>query len=195
MSLSSQVAALATRVATEIKALKVLPKSLTGTYAQRPTASSVPDGTIYYATNVPEAYRSQGSTWYNVGAGGNELGYAQTIAMFSTTSSSPVDVTGLTTTFVVGERPIELVFHADLANSVAANPVVAYVMLDGVIKVRPSTRGIYNDTWHTVNGSVRIAGLTPGTTHVAKIAVATGGGTGRITGDFDNPAFITARTL
>lgn len=37
--------------------------SFSGTYADRPEASTVPVGSMYYSTDIPVQYRSNGSTW------------------------------------------------------------------------------------------------------------------------------------
>lgn len=50
---------------------------------------------------------------------GIELGYAQRTSDFTTTSTSLVDVTGLTTSVVVATRPIVVRFEAVLGSSVS----------------------------------------------------------------------------
>ncbi|WP_030147673.1 hypothetical protein [Mycetocola saprophilus] len=174
-----------------------IPPSLSGTYAARPAANSVPAATIYYPTNVPETYRSDGSVWSVVGAGGNELGYAQLTSQFNTASTTPVDVPGLTVTFVVGERPIMLRLDADMASQGPNGTAVAHIILDGVRLAGPGLNAPPADRWVTISRGVRKGGLVPGSTHVAKIQLQSAATTysARITGDSTNPASLSVVTL
>ena len=56
------------------------PLSLTGTFAARPAATAVPNGMLYYPTDVSEHYRSNGSVWLTVGVagGGSWINYTPT---------------------------------------------------------------------------------------------------------------------
>lgn len=191
------------RLAVELKtptsevgaALKdAVPRSISGTYAARPAANTVPDGSVYYATNVPEAYRSNGTAWSVIGAGGNELATAQLTSPASVAAGSQVDITGLTATFVVGERPIEIRFDGDLKTSLANTAVVIYLMLDGTTRLIPSFTGLAADKFITISKRARIGGLVPGSTHTLK-AQWNGGGTMTLNGSTDNPASISVVTL
>lgn len=86
--------------------LDAQPPTLTGTYSARPTASSVPVNSIYFATDVQEMYISNGSSWTTLPASGSVLGAANLGTAFSTTSTSSVDVTGMVVTFTAGTRPV-----------------------------------------------------------------------------------------
>lgn len=169
--------------------------SLGGLLAARPLATAVPVGATYTPTDVPEQYRSTGTAWVVVGSGGNELGYAQSvIASPPVTGSTVVDVPGLTTTFKVGERPIEIRVACDVSHSAASGVVVVYIILDGVILARPNVPAGPTGTWHTIERSVRKAGLVPGSTHTAKIGIATPTGTIVVQGDSQNPMSISVVT-
>ncbi|WP_156027404.1 hypothetical protein [Mycetocola saprophilus] len=173
-----------------------IPPSLSGKYSARPAANTVPAATMYYATDVPEAYRSDGSVWSVVGAGGNELGYAQITSMFSTTSTTPVDVPGLTVTFVVGERPIMLRLDTDMASQGPNGIAVAHILLDGVRLASPGLNAPPADRWVTISRGARKSGLVPGSTHIAKIQLqsADTAYNARVTGTVNNPGSLTVVT-
>lgn len=171
------------------------PPSLTGTYAARPAATAVRAGAIYYCTNIPEQYRSNGATWSVVGSGGNELGYAEILTVVSPSGTTPVDVAGLTVTFVAGERPVEVVFSAMVRVRDAGSLLWAYIVLDGTSKAAAGTSlTFYQPTARTI----RLPALTPGTTHTVKMQaampIAAGTGIGDIFGAADNPVSLSVRT-
>jgi hypothetical protein len=173
---------------------------LYGTYANRPAANTVPDNTTYAASDIPEMYQTSQGVWHNVGAGGNELGYAEVIPLFQTSSLTPVDVTGFTTTFIVGERPILIRVSARLASATLGNVAILAVMLDGAVRARieiPS--GAVASTWQTGAVAVRISGLVPGSTHIAKCGLymlSAGSGAIALTaGDSTDPNNIQVVTV
>lgn len=169
------------------------PRNLRGTYAARPAANSVLPGTHYYCSNVPETYRSDGSAWVVVGSAGQELGYAQSTTLFQNNTTTPQDIPALTTTFVVGERPIEVRFDGDYNHDVGGGIVVLYLVVDGTVIARPN--GPAFSAWHTISRRARLSGLTPGTTHTAKVQMAAIGGNGKVQGDATNPMSISVVTL
>lgn len=190
----AQIPDLSASYATVAVAAGKAPLSLTGIYASRPAATAVPSGTVYYCTNIAEQYRSDGTTWTVVGSGGNELGYAQIVTPFSTTSTTPVPVTGLTSTFVVGERPISLRFTGWMRNVTSGAYCWGYITLDGTV-VR-KCGGAYSTYW-TADAAVRISGLTPGSTHTLtmQLAAPLALGTSTIECDSAAPAAIQAVTV
>lgn len=196
-TIDAQVAGLfggvsATRTAADARYRTITPP---GTYASRPAASAVTPGSFYYANDVMEMYQSNGTAWTLIRAGGTELGYAQSItASPAVTGSTIVDVPGLTTTFTVGESPIEIQVACDISHSAANGIVVVYIILDGTTICRPNLPAGPIGSWHTIERTVRRAGLTPGTTHTAKIGLATTAGTTVIQGDAGNPMSISVKT-
>ena len=195
--LDTAAAAIAYSTPTQVAAA-VAAGSLIGTYAARPLASAVPSGTIYYTTNVPEQYRSNGAAWVVTGSGGNELGYAESTAMFSTTSTVAVDVTGMTVAFVAGERPVLVILRADLAHSTGTETATAQIVVNSVVRARCVTfPAAAADMWGTHHREARVSGLTPGVTYTAKIQVfsSVGTSTARIVGDVTNPMSISVVTL
>lgn len=174
------------------------PPSLRGTYAARPAANTVPDATIYYPTDVAEAYRSNGTVWAVVQSGGNELGYAQSTAIFSTLAvvGAPADVPGLTVTFVAGERPVEIRLNCHVTNQ-GSRYVVPSIVLGGTVRARGSLVPTLVDAWQSMYVSARVSGLTPGTSYTAKITLYSGDASfnARITGDATNPMFISVVTV
>ncbi|WP_022886345.1 hypothetical protein [Glaciibacter superstes] len=172
-------------------------RDLTGTYAARPAASTVPDGTIYYCTEIEEAYRSTGSAWVVVGHGGSELGYAESTAFFSTSTTTLVDVPGLTITFKAGTRPVELRCDANVANENGVVETILSMRLGATEKARIETRGGGTDLWHSVSRRVRVSGLTPGASYVYKVQVKSGTDAigARVSGDATNPMGISVVSL
>jgi len=173
-----------------------LPLSLSGTYAARPAANSVPVNSIYYCTNVPEMYVTNGTVWTVIGSGGNELASA-TIAAgpgFTFTSTALIDVTGLTVSFTVGERPIEIRFFADYSNSVANAVTDSFMILDGTQIGQAGLNPPYAGVTQSIYSNARKTGLTPGTTHTAKIQAAVSSGTGKFGSAF-NASFMQVVTL
>lgn len=169
--------------------------SLSGLYAARPSAASVPAGSMYFPTDVPEMYRSTGTAWAVVGSGGNELGYAQSItASPAVTGATVTDVPGLTCTFIPGDRPVEVSVSLDVSHSAVGGVVVVYIIVDGVTIARPNVPTGPIGTWHTVERAVRRSGLAPGVPHTAKIAIATPAGTTVVQGDASNPMSVTVST-
>lgn len=147
--------------------------SLRGTYALRPAANTVPSGTIYYCSNIPEMYRSNGTSWDVIGTGGNEVAYAESVSIFSTALATFVDVTGVTVTFTVGERPIAIKVKGQSANSSATGITYVSINLDGAEVGRAQSLGIGADIWHEMAVEARKTGLTAGTSHTAKVQIRT----------------------
>jgi hypothetical protein len=172
--------------------------STTGTYAARPAANAVVAGTTYNATDVPEQYRSNATAWSAIGSGGREMGYAAITAMFSTMSATPVAVTGLSVSFVAGERPVEIRVCGDLANTGLTSGTVAGIWLGGVTYGAATILGGPTaDRWHTCFKSARVSGLTPGTSYTASVMLNTSDGstTARIGGAAGNPSTLSVITL
>jgi len=143
-----------------------IPRDLRGTYAARPAAATVPPGTIYYPTDIPEQYRSDGSTWTVVGSGGNELGHAETAATFTTTSLTAVDIPGLSVTFVAGERPVVARFTGLMWNTAAGVLARACIVIGSTVYRNIGGSGTDSRSYES---SVTIRGLTPGASYTVKV--------------------------
>lgn len=169
-----------------------------GTYASRPSASSVGAGYIYYATDIPEAYRSNGSAWVPVLSGGTELGYAEISTPFSTSSTSFSDITGMSFTAKVGERPLILEFEGHVNNSAGnAKAVIVGLYANGdLIQGEKVWWMIGTTNYCTAYARARIAAgvLTPGNTYTFKAALRAdgsgGAGTATVHGDSNWKSFI-----
>jgi len=165
-----------------------------GTYAARPTASSAGANTLYYATDVPECYLSNGTSWSVVGSGGSELA----VAVVTTTSLAQgpafANMPGMTITFKVGERPIYLEFEA--VGSVATSGIYAYgkVLLDGVDAGSVSPVTSVASQIVNLRRQVRVSGLTPGSTHTVTVQIATVSGTITPQSSTTNPSYLRAVT-
>lgn len=149
--------------------------SISGTFANRPAATAVPSGTLYYPTNVPEQYRSNGTNWITIGSGGNELGYAERLATFTTTTLWPAlaDVTGLSVTITAGDRP----YYVEAGGSGIGASVVGSRAIFGIAE--GSTILTYVNHLQGVNGAVVPNGVahkrisaTPGSVHTYKVVAA-----------------------
>lgn len=161
-----------------------------GLYAARPLASAAGIGYVYYATNTLEAYRSNGAAWVVVGSGGSELGYSEISTAFTTSSTSLVDVTGLSFSVTVGERPLILEFEGHVQNSGGtAKAAIFGLMANAVLQQGEKVFWIASGTnFQTAYARARIAAgaLTPGTAYAFKLqmrADITSGGTAQIYGD------------
>lgn len=161
-----------------------------GTFAGRPAPGSVAVGVTYYTTDTGEMYRSNGTAWISVGPGGNNLGYTSLNTSFQTTSTTAVDVPAFTTTFTAGSRPIEIGLDCNLANLSANQYTTATILLDGAIV---QTLEVWFETagkWETRSKRVIRTGLTPGSTHVAKVQLKAGNGTALIDGSAVAPSVL-----
>ncbi len=150
---------------------KVAASSLSGTYAARPAANTVQVGTLYYCTNVPEAYRSSGTAWQVVQSGGNMLGFA-TGAGQSTQSTGFVAVTGCTATFVAGVRPVKIEFQCESATSIAEAIATYQIRLGAGVLAQAVSRGIGADEWRTLQKFAVIDSFTPGQTYTVNVMMS-----------------------
>ena len=151
----------------------------TGTYAARPAAATYQAGTLYYATDTLELYRTTGSAWVVFGAAGNELAFTRidpSVPMFETTSTAYVDVPGLSINVTAGERPFTVKFQCAGAAD-APSPVKYALYVGGVLRHEFDFRVSGIDEWETFTGEYAMRGLTPGTSYVAKIMVKAWTGT------------------
>lgn len=147
--------------------------SLMGTYAQRPPASSTAAGTIYYATNVMESYRSNGSAW-NVIAAGSELGSAElrTTLKLNSPNGSWMDLPGMAVTFVMGERPIRVELTLDFCVTMANSYAQARIMVNDSVSMTEVSAWLTTAyKWDTRTAKVRWTGLVPGNIHTIKTQV------------------------
>jgi hypothetical protein len=163
---------------------QVRPVNLAGLYAARPAPTAHPDGTTYWASDVYEMYRTNGTVWSVVGAGGNELAFTgldETVPMFSTESTEYVDVPNLTINVTAGERPFAVKFELNSAVNVLGRADYA-VYVNGILKRYWFYTPAVVETWVPLTGEVIVRGLTPGTTYNVKVMVKTTSGTVRTSG-------------
>lgn len=155
------------------------PLTLTGTYAARPAGTVHPNGTLYYATDTLELYRTNGAVWSVFGAAGNELAFTgidPSVPMFTTTSTTYVDVPGLSINVTAGERPFKVSFQCAGAAD-APSPVKYALYVGGVLRREFDGRASGIDEWETYGGEHTMRGLTPGVSYIAKIMVKAWTGT------------------
>jgi len=162
-----------------------------GLYAARPTAASSTNR-IYEATDVQERYFSNGTSWVVLPSGCNELGYAEIAATFSTASAVAVDVTGLTVTCKVGERPVVISYGGNMRNTTPggfARLVANANAVNASNLTVPGTVGFLATSRET-----RITGLTPGSTYTFKLQLlAISGGTAELYADANDKPYIQVR--
>lgn len=168
------------------------PLTQIGTYASRPAASTA-QGVIYYATDVQEAYRSDGTTWTVIPSGGTEIGYAEITTTTTTTSTTAVDIAGLSVTCVVGERPVVLSYGGAMRNSLTGDFVRVQAIANGFNTSNITVPGTGN--YLTQTRETRVSGLTPGTTYTFKLQImAIGGGSAQLYGDANDRPYLQVRT-
>lgn len=171
------------------------PRSLTGTYAARPAANTVLDGMIYYATDVPEQYRSNGAVWTVVGSGGSELGYAQITAVTAAISTPAADIPGLSVTFVAGERPAMVTFEGMFLASTTATYAYLTLVLTAAITGQLLRRTTVAGEYLSLTRSARLTGLTPGTSYTVKARINVDAGTITPQGSATSPSWLSVKTL
>lgn len=146
--------------------------NLYGTYAARPAATAVKAGTIYYASDTLECYRSNGSAWLLTLRGGAELGHSERTTSYPMTNTAFIDVPGLAVDYTAGEGAAFVSFGGTGKTNSAAIGVGA-IFIDGV----QMAQILYTSTnYLTMSMGVRVAGKTPGTVVQARIR-------GRIAGE------------
>ncbi|GAC1406933.1 MAG: hypothetical protein NVSMB52_20380 [Chloroflexota bacterium] len=94
-----------------------------GATASRPAVGTA--GQIFFDTTLGKLPRDNGSTWDDLEAvspqgPAGKLGYTQITANQSTTSTTYVDVPGLSVTVTVGTRPLKITAYAPLINNTVA---------------------------------------------------------------------------
>lgn len=172
------------------------PANLYGTYATRPGATTVLPGTMYYASDTLECYRSNGTIWQVVGSGGNEIAYAQVTSLISTDgTTNPLNVPGLSVTFNAGERPLKAIFQGSTRQNIQDSEVRAYIMVDGVISSIAAARDSLAGGFMTLHTERRMT-FTPGSQHTVSVQLlaSISGVTDLFASNLD-PAFIQVVTL
>ncbi|NID14409.1 hypothetical protein [Luteibacter yeojuensis] len=173
----------------ESKISNLQPISISGLYAGRPLAPSVPPWTIYYATDVLEAYLSNGTVWTVLPTSGGELGYAEKVSASSTSSTSPVDIAGLTVTCRVGEKPV-IVEYGGAVRHQSTTGIFVIQMVYGD-SVTQGSRIVGSGGYVYLERKTRISGLTPGSTQTFKLRMnAASAGTVDIYADANDRPFI-----
>lgn len=145
--------------------------AVSGTYAARPAAAQS-KGLGYFATDVQETYISDGTAWRVMPSGGSELGFAQMGAVFTTTSTTAVDVPGMAVSCRVGERPVTVSFGGLITTS--GDFARLYLLCDGarvanILSPNAVGKGGQVDQYNTRWREARIAGLTPGRAYLFKL--------------------------
>lgn len=184
-----------TTAAAALAALGGDPLSQSGTYASRPAANTVAAGTIYYATDIPEQYRSNGIAWSVVGSGGNELGYTQITSTGVAQGPTAAAVPGLSVTFTAGERPVIVEFASLFQVASSGIYVIATIKLgvDSVGSTRLSTT--VATQYVSLGRPARLTGLTPGASYTVTVQIGTDSGTVTPFASATNPIWLQVRTL
>ena len=189
---------------TEVKRLAVLAaqaedakRTKWGTFAARPAANTMPAGGLYFCTDTPDVFLSNGSAWSAYGSSGQMLAYAESVPMVSNDSVTPGLVNGFQVTFVAGSRPVEVVLNARVTCSAAGSGGVIVVSLPTVEIGRLDYFPVTSDTWETHQWSRVLSTLTAGTSYTINIKIARTGASGfaRIGGDTNNPNSLLVRAV
>lgn len=164
---------------------------LSGTYAARPSAGSVPVGTIYVATDVKESYVSDGVSWSFIPGAGNELGYAETSSPTTTSSTVPIDIPGMVITPTVGTRPLLIQWGSNLRMIGAGTGVLSLVVNGSEVG-----RILYAGTsYQFLSRSFRLSGLSPGTTPTIKLQAYVTAATIEVYADPNDRTYLLASNL
>lgn len=169
-----------------------------GNFDELPAPLSVEPGTQFACLDVPELYLNTGSDWIVIGAGGNEIGYAEQIPLTSNASTTPANVAGYSSSFIVGKRPILIQVTAKLAMSVATSVGMLRFLLDGSQIGQLAFVAGYSDVWETHTWSRVIHGLPEGSEHTVQVQLArdpAGTGLARVGGDSNNPNSLKVSTV
>lgn len=174
----------------------ITPGTMTGTFAARPAANTVQNGTLYICTNVPEMYIAQGSTWLVTGSGGNELA-AATSPEFTenSTANTYIDIPGMSVTFTVGMRPIEISYCMGALIFGAVGGCYIRVLLDNVLYADSTHSFQFASIWETISFTGHKRGLVPGSTHTVKLQQAPQGSYTLRTGWGNVPKILEVKTL
>lgn len=109
----------------------------TGTHAARPAASAVGTGALYSCTDHSLVYQTDGSSWTTWATLGtstslvNDRVLDTATAIWTTTSATFVDVTGLTVTLTTGARRVLVIFTGSVDSTNAAGQISLDVAIDG----------------------------------------------------------------
>ncbi|WP_312239061.1 hypothetical protein [Stenotrophomonas sp.] len=167
-----------------------------GTFASRPSATSVPAGTIYFATDAREEYISNGAAWVLLPSGGNELGYAERTSDYSVAAGTTTDVPGLSVTSVVGMGDVSVNFGGTMVMAMTTAGEYANLILyvDGVYTAQLLARAVGD--YIVVSRNCRLTGFTPGTPHTFKIGLqSVGGAAATLAGRSEDRPYIQVVTL
>jgi len=113
--------------------LTAQPPNLFGTYASRPAASAVTVGSLYWASDTKEIYRSDGSAWSRVGITSGRIASAELTTPYSISSSTPTAIPGMTLQITAGEVPASVQYGGTMKyGTTSANGVVS-LYCDGTV--------------------------------------------------------------
>lgn len=168
--------------------------SLVGTYAQRPVASTVKVGAVYFATDTQEGYRSNGVEWSTITNGGGLLGMAE---MFGgTTTTTTKALSQMVVTFRPGTRPVEIGFYGDLANSEYGGTSSVQITMDNEPIFECLNTAVLENRWAPVSKATFRQNLTPGKLYTVRATLAKtwGEGTAMLDGNGNKPATLYVKS-
>jgi hypothetical protein len=172
-----------------------------GTLGSRPAASG--GGSLYLATDVgpsPGTVYADTGSW-QAAAGTSEIASAESTSNFTTTSTTAVDVTGMSlATFTVGDRPFYVCMSCQAQNNTLGDSVIVQVVesVNGGAYSVINLGGAQPASIGQQSIGVPIAlqrrrSFARGTTVAYKLqAYAVGGGTATVFGAASNPISLYA---
>jgi hypothetical protein len=148
--------------------LHAAPPILSGAYLSRPAYTSVPEGTMYEATDTGEIYRSTASAWALM-PGGRLLGLATITSSEVRAPGATAVIPGLAVTFTAGEGVPVVEFGGTFGNDNAAvgNSQYFMIKLDGAVVSQLIFQS--NGGFITSCRSVPLPGLSAGSSHAITI--------------------------
>lgn len=163
-----------------------------GVLASRPAAATFGIG-FYYATDDlgGTLYFSDGSAWATAGPRGVELGYAEITSTTPNFSTSETDITGLSITVTVRDRPIIVEFFCGAVNNATSDKYVIAYIKEGTTKLQDGicTPGVAGE-FAALYAKARLAPSAG--SHTYKISGLSQSGNASFTASAAQPTFIRA---
>ncbi len=137
--------------------------AVVGNYSQRPAAGDS-HGRLYFSLDTQELFTPVGDVWLLLPCGGVELGYAQRTTPSQYTTNVYADITGVSFTYVAGERSGEA--KVRFTGKVSSGTAVVALFLDDVIYQQIL---VSNTGYQTIYSSHRLPPKEPGTSVNVKL--------------------------
>ncbi|WP_440984901.1 hypothetical protein ACQHIH_15945 [Xanthomonas sontii] len=112
--------------------LTAQPPNLFGTYAARPAANAAPAGTLYWASDTKEIYRSDGSAWTRFGVTSGRVASTERTTPYSISTDSFIVLPGMSVQVPACETPAGVMYGATMKTGASGTTGVYAAYCDGV---------------------------------------------------------------